>query len=349
MRILITHELFPPDFTGGGEKLTLKLAKLLKENGNQVKVLTSGNPRVKEYDGIRTIRLPLNRYLLNLGFFRLLKEAKDVDIIQTSSGNVCLSSWLAAKILRKPICCHVHHIFGDYWREVRGPILGRIFQLLERFYLNRSYDAIVFQNTNSKNMGLKIGIDEKKIKIIQPGVEWEEYQVKGIKKEYFVLFVGNFKMNKQSAKIKGLEDFLSASKKLPEVNFVIVGGGEEIDKLKLHYRKNVIFTGSLVGKTLIELYNRAMIFCCCSLTEGFGLSILEAMASGCAIISTVDIGQEGIKIDPESPDQIVSSIKYMLIKKKQTKDIGEKNRKLAKKFTWKKFIQNYLDLYKSLL
>jgi len=347
MKILFTHEIFPPDFTGGGEKLTLKMIQLLKEKGHEIKVLTSGDPEIKEYEGIPTIRIPKNRYFLNLEFSKILEEAEDVDLIQTSSGNMAFPSWKAAKKLKKPISCHVHHIFGSYWRDVRGPILGRFFEFGEKVVLTRPYDAIVFQNYNSRNIGLKIGVKENKIHMIQPGIDWEKYQMK-IKKEPFVLFVGSFNMDKPQIRIKGLKYLLEAARQLPHVNFIIVGGGKEIDKMKMHFEKNIIFTGPLVGKTLIEIYNRALIFCCSSLTEGFGLSLLEAMASGCATISTIDIGQEGPKIESKNTEQIVKSIKYLIENEDVAKDIGERNREIAKKFTWKRFIDNYIEIYKSI-
>ncbi|MEM5793039.1 MAG: glycosyltransferase family 4 protein [Candidatus Aenigmatarchaeota archaeon] len=347
MKILFTHELFPPDVVGGGEKLTLKMIHLLRERGHEIKVLTSGDPAIKEYDGIRTIRIPKNRYLMNLEFKKVLEEAAGVDIIQTSSGNMALPSWKAARKLKIPICCHIHHIFGSYWRDVRGPILGPFFQLGEKIILTKPYDAIVFQNYNSKNIGLKIGIDEKRIHMVQPGIDWEKYQMK-IKKEPFVLFVGSFNMDKPQTKIKGLNYLLNVARKLPYINFLIVGGGREIDKMKMHFEKNIIFTGPLVGKTLIEIYNRALIFCLPSLTEGFGISLLEAMASGCATISTVDIGQEGPKIQPKDTDQLIRSIKYLIENENVAKEIGNKNRKIARKFTWERFIENYLKIYESI-
>lgn len=348
MKILVTHEVFPPEFVSGGEKLTLKLVELLKERGHEVKIITSGNPDIKEYNGIKTVRVPINRYLMNFSLPYILKEAKDVDIIQTSSGNMCFSSWLAAKILKKPICCHVHHIFGPYWREVRGPIFGKFFEIIEKFYLNRSYDALIFQNFTSKNIGSKIGIKEEKIHMIQPGIDSQKYEMK-IKKEPFVLFVGNFNMDKPTSKIKGLRYLLEATKKLPDVNFLIVGGGSEIDKLKMNYQKNIIFTGPLIGKTLIEMYNRALVFCSTSLTEGFGITLLEAMASGCAIVSTIDVGQKGTLIGTKNTQQIVDSIRYFIDNQKEAIRIGNENKKIARKNTWEKFIQDYLKIYEGIL
>jgi len=169
-----------------------------------------------------------------------------------------------------------------------------------------------------------------------------------MKKEPFVLFVGSFNMERPQIKIKGLDYLLKAAKKLPQINFLIVGGGSEINKMKMKFEKNIIFTGPLVGKTIIEIYNRALVFCMPSLTEGFGISLLEAMASGCATISTIDIGQEGPKIQPKDVEQLVKSIKYLIENEEVSKEIGEKNRKIAKKFTWERFSLDYLKVYENI-
>ncbi|MGC8812274.1 MAG: glycosyltransferase [Candidatus Aenigmatarchaeota archaeon] len=133
MRILITHEIFPPEFTGGGEILMLRIAQVLEKKGCSVKVLTSGNPKIKFYQGIETVRIPINRYLLNLAFPFVVKHAHSSDIILTSSGNLCFPSWLASKIFKKPIICYVNHILGPYWKDVRGKITGSIFEFFERY------------------------------------------------------------------------------------------------------------------------------------------------------------------------------------------------------------------------
>jgi glycosyltransferase involved in cell wall biosynthesis len=344
MKVLIAHEIFPPEFVGGGENLMLKICLGLKERGIDVKVLTSGNPKIKSYKGIETIRIPVNRYLMNLAFFQVLKHAKDVDLIQASSGNLCFPSWLAAKLLNKPICCYVHHILNGYWKDVRGIFVGSLFENFEKFFISRDYDAIIFQNNSALKLGKKIGLNAKRIFMLQPGIDWEKFQVKR-EKEPFVLFVGSMNMNDALIRLKGIEYLLDAARMLPDVKFFIVGGGKALKKLKRDSPKNVVFTGTLVGEPLIELYARAQIFCLPSLSEGFGLTILEAMASGCAIVSTIDLGQEGILIKPKSSEQIKNAIEFLLKNPAKALRMGKKNRKIAKKFTWDNFLESLLKIY----
>jgi len=347
MKILITHEIFPPEFVGGGESLMLRICLGLKERGFDVKVLTSGNPKIKSYEGIETARIPINRYMMNLTLFQILKHAKEADLIQTSSGNLCFPSWLAAKILKKPVCCYVHHILNGYWKDIRGAFVGSLFEKFEKIFISRDYDAIIFQNNSALKLGRKIGINAKKVFLLQPGIDWKKFQLKR-KKEPFVLFVGSMKMDEPLVRLKGIKYLLDAAKELKDINFFVVGGGRALEKLKNISPKNVVFTGPLTGKYLIEIYARAQIFCLPSLSEGFGLSILEAMASGCAIVSTIDIGQRGILVRPKNSDEIVKAIKYFIENKEKALKCGKENRRLAKSFTWNKFFNNLIKIYYSI-
>jgi len=347
LKILITHELFPPDISGGGEKLVYNLTKALVKRGHSVKVLTSGNSKIKKYGGIRTIRVPINRYLMNLTAFIIAYHARDVDIVATSSGNTCFPSWIAAKLMDKPICCYVHHILGSYWIDVKGKVLGKIFEFAEKIFLNRSYDAIIFQNKSSKKIGLGMGIDKNRIFMLQPGIDYKKFQMKGVKKESFVLFVGNLSMDKAIVETKGLKYLIEAAKKLSNIKFVVVGEGDYLLELKQNSPSNVVFKGKLVGRPLIKLYNRALIYCLPSLNEGFGTTILEAMASGCSIISTINLGQEGAILRPKNTKDIIKAIEHRVNNPKIAILEGKKNKRIVKKFMWDKFVTELIRIYNS--
>lgn len=343
MKILVTQELFPPDVTGGGETLSLKMSQGLVERGHDVKVLCTGNPKIKNYEGIETFRIPANRYLMNLSAPIILKHAKDFDLIHTSSGNMCYPSWMAAKILSKPICCYIHHIFGPVWKDVRGDAYGAVFESVESFVLNKSYDAFIFQNKLSQKIGLDIGLNKNKIHLIQPGIDYKKFQ--NGKKNDFVLFVGNLSMNESMAKIKGLGYLIESAKILSDLRFVVVGEGHYLDEVKKDAPSNIDFVGAKFGNDLIRLYRRASIFCLPSLTEGFGLVLLEAMAAGCGIVSTVDIGQQGIQIKPKSTADIVNGINVYLKDRKKLKGDVNKNKKLVKKYTWDSYLDKLEKIY----
>jgi glycosyltransferase involved in cell wall biosynthesis len=345
MKILITHELFPPDVSGGGERLVLRLAKNLVEQGHSVEVVTSGNPEIKSYKGIKTVRIPANRYLMNiLSLPTILSHAADADIIQTSSGNMCFPSYIAATILNKPVCCWVHHIFGKYWRDIRGPIVGRLFEFFERFILTLNYDSWVFQNKSSKRIGTDIGIPSRKISMISPGVDYNVFGKGSTKRKGYVLFIGNFSMDEPTIKTKGVKYLLEAAEMLPDIEFKIVGNFKE----RLKHPKNVSIIGVMSHRKLKNFYKQAGVLVCSSLNEGFGLSLLEAMASGCAIVSTIDIGQIGKRINPKDSKGLAKAIESYINNPSKARKEGAKNRKLARKYTWNRFYSGFRQLYRNL-
>ncbi len=339
MKILITHELFAPDIVGGGEKLVYEMAKGLQSKGVDVKVLTTGNPDIKEFDDIETIRLPINRYFMNLSIPWIWKYAKDCDLIQTLNYNACFPSWVAGKLLKKPVVCLVTGMYGSRWLKIRGPLAGSISMLVERFQINHSYDKIIFLSEFSRKCGTDIGIPRRLTEVITPGIEHEKFRPK--KKEWFVLFMGRL------ARQKGVYNLIEVAKQMPDVKFKLVGKGEEDSKLRRIAPKNVEILNLTFrsGKPFYDLYSRAAIFCLPSLAETFGLVVVEAMASGCAIVSTVPLDYAGITVRSGDNRQLKNAIEHLIDNKKMTLYMGKKNIEKSKKYTWDNFTNNLLKVY----
>lgn len=342
MKVLIVHEVFMPDFCGGGEKIMYELAKNLAKKGVQVKVLTTGKPEIKEYEGIKTIRLPINRYLMNLAFFSILKEAKDCDLIHCSSYNAFFPAWLAGKISRKPVICYAMGLYGKRWLKMRGWLGGIISRIGEKIQLKRSYDRMVFLSDYSKELGKEIGIEGEKIRVVNPGVEAKEF--KEAKKKEFVLFAGRF------AKQKGVDSVIEAAKRLPKIKFVMIGWGEEEERLKRVAPANITFyNGKNNRKKLLELYSEALVCFFPSVGETFGLVITEAMASGCAIVSTIPLDYEGFRVEPGAGEEMAERIKYLIDNKEMALEMGRKNAEKAKNYSWEKSAEEFLEIYREVM
>lgn len=337
MKVLITHELFPPEVWKMHEKLVYEIAKRLIQNDIEVKVLTTGNPKIKKFDGIETIRLPIHRYFMNFSLPWILKYAKDVDVIQTNNYNACFPSYLAGKILGKPVVCLISGMYGKKWIKIRGRIFGRLSMLVEKYQAAHDFTKILFLSEFARKEGENIGIKRELAEVLKPGIDFRKYKLK--KKEPFVLFVGRL------AKQKGIEYLIESAKNLPNVKYVIVGEGEEEKKLKKMAPINVKFTGFISEKKLLDLYSRALVFCLPSIGETFGFVQLEAMASGCAIISTVPLDYKGIKVEPENVKQLIEATNYLIQNQKIAEKMGKENRKLARKFTWGRFIKEFIRIY----
>ncbi len=342
MRVLIVHELFPPDFAGGGETLVYNMAKQLQYRGHTVKVLTSGNPALTEHEGIPTIRLPRNRYLMNLAFKKIYQEAKDVDIIQTATYNAAFPAWLIGKLTGKPTVCLVMSFWGKRWQTLRGPVWGTLSHWGERLQIGRSYDHHVFISEFSRDFALQSGLRPKRSTVIYPGLDLAPYQP--LKKTIDVLFSGRF------AKQKGVYDVLAVAKQLPNVQFVMMGWGEEEKQLRTEAPANVTFsplTGK-DGKPFYEMYGKAKIFFLPSYAETFGFTIVEAAAAGAAIVSTVPLGFQGQLVNVGNTEHMVQAIQNLIDHPKERERMGKENSTLAQRFTWEKFTDQLVQLYDEL-
>lgn len=341
MKVLITHELFPPDIRGGGEKVVYEIAKRLLDSGFEIKVVTTGNPKIRKFNGIPTIRLPINRYLMNFAAPWLIKYAKDADLIQTNNYNACYPSYIAAKMTKKPIICLVHGMYGNKWIKMRGPLLGFLSKGIERLQILHNFNKILFLSDFARDAALSIGVKKELTEIIKPGIEFKKYRMG--KKEPFVLFAGRL------AKQKGLENLIDAAKRIPDTKFLIAGRGEMENQLKSVAPSNVEFLGFVSDEKLVDLYSRALVFCAPSVAETFGFTILEAMASGCAIVSTIPLAYEGIRIDSGNAAKLKTAIEKLINNKYLAIRMGRENRRRAKAYSWKNFMKNLVELYEEIL
>ena len=187
---------------------------------------------------------------------------------------------------------------------------------------------------------------KSKIYRISPGFDLKPQSYP--KKENFVMFVGNLNMDKVMAIGKGLDSLIEVARKIPDIEFYVVGKGKYIDNVKHDVPSNLIFTGELFGKKLYDMYKRAAIYCQLSLSDGFGLAIAEAMASGCAILATTDLGQKGIIAKQKDIPAMIKGIKYLKDNPKIVEKMGRINIELSKQFNWEKFLDEFENMYEEI-
>jgi glycosyltransferase involved in cell wall biosynthesis len=112
--------------------------------------------------------------------------------------------------------------------------------------------------------------------------------------------------------------------------------------------KRVIFTGRVGEDTLVRLYKGAKVFILPSITEGFGLPILEAQAAGIPVISSYGgalkevAGEGALFINPRKVEEMAKAIDAVLVNKTLREDLIKKGTKNAKKYSWKSAAYNTL-------
>jgi glycosyltransferase involved in cell wall biosynthesis len=332
MKLLIAHEIFPPEFSGGGEKLLLEIIKRLKRQ-HQIIVITSGNPEIKEFNGIKTIRIPIHRMLFNIfGIPLLLVYGKRFDVLIGNTYHSAIPTAIASFLLKKPSICIVHGAYGKKWLEMKG--IFSLFAIpLEKIIFKLPFSYFLFFSDFAQKSALKLGVNKARTIVISPGIEINKFKKR--KKKKFVLFVGRLERQ------KGIDIVMEVAKRLPYVKYILVGKRNPHEKLE-KFPLNVEWKGFVSERTLIKLYEEALIFFLPSRAETLGYSILEAMAAGSAIVSTVPLPYFGYKIkENEKIETITSVIEKMIVKNKKTEELGELNRKIAKNYRWRDFIYRF--------
>lgn len=160
---------------------------------------------------------------------------------------------------------------------------------------------------------------------------------------------------------KGQEYIIAVAREIrvshPDVQFLLVGGGEDEELLKSAASglPNVTFVGFVhnVG----DFLEASDLFVLPSNREGIGSVLLDAMDRALPIVASrvggvpdiVHDGENGILIDPARTDQLRDGILLLRGDPELRRKLGERGRDFAKSFTATVMASKYLDVYRYVL
>lgn len=110
---------------------------------------------------------------------------------------------------------------------------------------------------------------------------------------------------------------------------------------ELGLTRRVTFAGFVPDEDLVELYNGATLLVLPSMSEGFGLPVIEAMACGLPVAASDRnsipevLGSAGLLFDPLSPEQMAQAIGRLLTDGALRAELRQKGLDRAKQFSWK--------------
>lgn len=373
MKVLQVAPYFFPH-VGGVESHVLDLSRKLTDLGFEIEVVTSMYEELAEKEkvlGLDVTRLkPLTTRWKTPITFKLRKyiTSSDADIVHAHSPPP-LDSYFAARACNssgKPFIITYHcdlEIPG-----MLGPLIVWMYEKTFGSYTVSSADKIIV--TTSTYAATSRSIWKYIPTVIPNAVDSETFNPSidgsGMRErhdigrdEKMVLFVGRLVSH------KGVEHLLDAANLLPEVKFVIVGGGdsaEDFAEISHHLgpADNVIFTGKVPYSDVPKYYAASDLSVLPSVSrlEAFGIAALEGMSSGKPVVvsdipgvrEVITDGEEGLLCEPMNPEDLAEKISSLLENDAARRKMGSKGRKKVEKyFDIERIAKEVAEVYESLV
>jgi glycosyltransferase involved in cell wall biosynthesis len=277
-------------------------------------------------------------YFRRLLYLLTFLKKNKTNIIQLYGLKANILSRFIGKLARCKVIATIRSI--DSQRKWYHVVLDRLTSPFVDLWISNSYAG--------KDIAIKREkFPTEKIKVIHNGIDLSKYiklpdnDIMRLKKHYGIaendIVIGEVANLRN---MKGHIDIINAIptiiQRYENIKFFFAGEDASNGKIEKYARekkidKYIIFAGYC--DNIPEILSLFDILILPSLWEGLPNSIIEAMAIGLPVIATkvggipelMDDGENGILIDPKSPQQIASAILYLLENKDLAKSMGERN------------------------
>jgi glycosyltransferase involved in cell wall biosynthesis len=327
MRVAVITRDFPP-MIGGIATHVDELVKALQNIGISVDVFVGGS----DY---KTLLMPFG---ISLGKYDL------VHVQSTPYG---------AFVLGVPLIITAHSPvlteFDHYSRLVKlqaVPAIG-----LEKFSISRARMVLAVTELTRQDLIEGYHVRPEKVSVIGNGVDFQKFA--SARRDYSS---NEILMASRLEPRKNVEEAIRAMSKLPRGSYhaKIAGDGSQrvfLEKVARRLGVDLDFLGRVEGSSLPPLYGGAGIFLTTSYSEGFGLTVLEAMAAGCVVVAS-DIPAHRALIEHDvngalygNESELVSLLRELLSSRDRRMILAERARNVARQYSGEKVAKRVAESY----
>ncbi|EMR73001.1 glycosyltransferase [Thermoplasmatales archaeon SCGC AB-539-N05] len=348
--------------TAGAELQMSILAKELVKRSYDVSFITFNNTnfKFKEFNGIKVFNPFFNHYkgytyLYPHNLFKLFKTLKKINAdiyIQRAATPLTGLVSLYAKISKKAfLYSSASEDDVSYFLDINN--IKDLNKLIYRFGVKHS-SLVLCQTSNQKELLKKsIGKNGTVLKNLYPISKTSNNHDSNPKPK--ILWIGRIK------DIKRPELFLELAKRIPEYEFLMIGGPtldlDYYNKIKNEASKikNLKFLGTIQHDQINSYYQKSSILINTSIKEGFPNTYLEAWGNYLPVV-TLDFDPDEIicnhklGLHSKTFEQMMEDIKTLLKDDKLRKEMGINSRRyVEKEHNVKKIVNGYEYLIKSLV
>jgi glycosyltransferase involved in cell wall biosynthesis len=200
-----------------------------------------------------------------------------------------------------------------------------------------------------------LGVAADKVRVVHHGTRQLAPRSE-VAREKIVLNVGAIQKRKNIARLVEAFETVDSSWRM-----VLVGSaGYGAEKILARIERSpasarIAVTGYVTPDSLAGWYARAMVFAFPSLDEGFGMPVLEAMASGIPVLTSNRsalpevAGDAAWLVDPEDTEALAEALRSMTERPELREDLAQRGGLRARRFTWEKAVRETWDIYEELL
>ena len=327
---------------GGAERTILEVCIRLARDGHNIILLTGGWKGSKSVERVHGINI--YRFGKNIGphlALPILLLKYNFDIVVNDLGHAV--PWFSSTILNKNNIVFFRHLHAKSLPGQVSPLVSRLIAAIEKCYFILYHEAVfVTESTTSRDDLLKLGISGIEIIMNPPGVDKKLFHPTTKDKYPSIVYFGGMRRYKRPQEVLYL--LKNLLEKLPELKLIIIGTGPEEQSMiklssKLNVENHVEFKGRITDEELSEIVSSSWLNIHSSVTEGWGLSIIEASASGTPTVAfnvpgirdVIEDQINGIKVKDGDREALLEAAFEILSNPKRW---WFSSTEVAKKYSW---------------
>ena len=262
-----------------------------------------------------------------------------------------------------PVVVTIHDLYFIGYPGRHRPVYDATITRLARMYARRSAAIVTDSEYSKRAIAAQLGVSSSKVSVIPValGPEFKPSPLTptiaaryGVASPY-VLYVGNFMPHKNLACLIRAFALLAEAERRRHTLVLAGGYGESRPALarlaeELGVAERVIFPGRIDDGDLPSLYSGAALYVSASLEEGFGSTVLEAMACGAPVAVSNRaalpevVADAGLLFDPECEHQVAAALARILTDAVLADDLRRRALARAGLFTSARTSERVLDL-----